>query len=102
MRTIREQSPSVGRWIAVAAACALLLGCGFRFNPKNFARIENGMSEDQVTRILGQPSSVSSGSLPVINITGTEYVYQRGDSRASIAFVNGKVVFKEATFGEKR
>lgn len=99
-RATRQFQPFVRRCI-IAAACALLVACGGPFNPKNFSKVENGMTESEVTAILGKPASVNTGSLPILNITGTEYIYRRGDGRGTIAFVNGKVVFKEATFGDK-
>ena len=90
------------RHTATVVAIALLVACGCPFNPQNFARVQNGMTEAEVTAILGKPTSIESGSLPILNITGTEYTYRRGADRATVAFVNGKVVLKEATFGGKQ
>jgi hypothetical protein len=87
---------------AATATIALLPACGKPFNPERFAKIQNGMTEAEVTAILGKPTSIESGSLPVLNITGTEYTYRSGNAHGTIAFVNGKVVLKEATFGDKK
>ncbi|HPA19226.1 MAG TPA: hypothetical protein PLU30_15880 [Verrucomicrobiae bacterium] len=97
-----KNCPRLTRLAAAAATIAILAACGAPFNPQSFAKIQNGMTEAEVTAILGKPTSIESGSLPILNITGTEYTYRSGNARGTIAFVNGKVVLKEATFGDMK
>ena len=57
---------------SLVAALVLLTGCETTFRPWNLSEIEEGMSRDEVVRILGEPDSAESEN-------GTEvlhYIYQ--------------------------
>jgi len=79
-----------------ALALVLLLwlaGCGSKITQENFDKIQVGMSQDEVTTILGKPtesSSVSFGSL-----SGGAWVWKKNGTAITIQFANGKVLAKQ-------
>lgn len=78
------------RLLAVALA-ALLVACS-KVNAENFAKIQTGMTEQEVYAILGSPSE--STSREVLGITGTSARWVNGDAVITIRFVGGKVATK--------
>jgi hypothetical protein len=77
---------------AFAFAAALLLAACSKVNQENFARIQDGMSEQEVTAILGGPTESSSSS--VLGISGTSSKWTGSDAVITIRFVNGKVALR--------
>jgi hypothetical protein len=77
---------------ALAFAAVLLLAACSKVTQENFARIQNGMSEQEVAAILGSPAESSSSS--VLGISGTASKWTGGDSVITVRFVNGKVALK--------
>ena len=77
---------------ALAFAAVLLLAACSKVTQENFARIRDGMSEQEVTAILGSPTESSSGS--VLGISGTSSKWAGGDATITIRFVNGKVALR--------
>lgn len=75
-----------------AFAALLLLAACSRVTPENFARIQDGMTEQEVTAILGSPAESSSGS--ILGISGTSSKWAGGDAVITVQFVNGKVALK--------
>lgn len=74
-------------------ACALLLtACGGGLTQDQFNKVENGMTEEQVKGLIGEPSKIESGS--ALGISGTAYIYESGDTQATVTFLNGKVMSK--------
>jgi hypothetical protein len=73
------------------AALLLLAACS-RVSQENFAKIQNGMTEQEVAAILGSPSE--STSRDVLGITGTASRWVSGDAVITIRFVGGKVATK--------
>lgn len=71
---------------------ALLLGACSKVSQENFSKIQNGMTEAEVTSILGSPTE--STSREVLGISGTSSVWRSGDAQISIRFVGGKVALK--------
>jgi hypothetical protein len=72
---------------------ALLVGCGSKITQENFEKIQVGMSEDEVTAILGKPtesSTVGFGSL-----SGGAWVWKRDGTTITIQFANRKVLAKQ-------
>ena len=69
----------------VLAACT-------KVNQENFAKIEEGMSEQQVIALLGTPTE--SNSVNVLGISGTSSRWVGGDAEITIRFVNGQVALK--------
>ncbi|HWA37841.1 MAG TPA: outer membrane protein assembly factor BamE [Burkholderiales bacterium] len=76
----------------IAATLLLLLVACSKVTPENFARIQNGMTESEVTAILGSPTE--STSREVLGITGTASRWVSGDTAITIRFVGGKVATK--------
>ena len=70
----------------------LLLAACSKVTQENFARIQDGMSEQEVTAILGSPTESSSGS--ILGISGTSSKWTGGDAVITIQFVNGKVALR--------
>lgn len=77
---------------AFAFASILLLAACSKVTQENFARIQDGMSEQEVTAILGSPTESSSGS--ILGISGTSSKWSGGDATITISFVNGKVALR--------
>ncbi len=71
--------------LCAAAACS-------RATPENFARVQDGMSEQEVQAILGGPTE--SSSTTVLGISGTSSRWVSGDTVITVRFVNGKVALK--------
>jgi hypothetical protein len=79
---------------ALAALASLFIAaCGSQITPDNFARIENGMSQQQVTSILGQPTDTSV--INIAGISGGMSTWTDGRTTISIQFVNDKVQAKQ-------
>jgi hypothetical protein len=80
------------RAIALTFAAAVLLAACSKVTPENFARVQDGMSEQEVSAILGSPAESSSTS--VLGISGTTSKWAGGGAVITIRFVNGKVALK--------
>jgi hypothetical protein len=76
---------------ALLAALLLLAACS-KVSQENFAKIQNGMTEQEVIAILGSPTE--STSREVLGITGTASRWVGGDAEITIRFVGGKVATK--------
>jgi len=77
---------------ALAFATVLLLAACSKVTQENFAKIQDGMTEQEVTAILGSPTESSSGS--ILGISGTSSKWASGDATITIRFVNGKVALR--------
>jgi SmpA / OmlA family len=77
---------------ALAFTVVLLLAACSKVTQENFAKIQDGMTEQEVTTILGSPTETSSGS--ILGISGTSSKWTGGDATISIRFVNGKVALR--------
>ena len=80
--------------------CISLVSCSsFKISQENFEKIQTGMSLAQVTAILGEPTESNSVDLAVFS--GTVSKWKAGGITITIQFVNGKVVAKQFTKGDK-
>ena len=77
---------------ALAFVTVLLLAACSKVTQENFSKIQDGMSEQEVTAILGSPTESSSGS--ILGISGTASKWMGGDATITIRFVNGKVALR--------
>jgi len=77
--------------LAAIAAFGLLVACS-KVNQENFAKVQTGMTEQEVTAILGSPSE--STSREVLGVAGTTSRWVSGDTAITIRFVGGKVATK--------
>jgi outer membrane protein assembly factor BamE (lipoprotein component of BamABCDE complex) len=89
------------RAVALAIViCMSLASCsGSKISQENFGKIQTGMSLAQVTAILGEPTE--SSSVDVAVFSGTVSKWKAGDVTITIQFVNGKVVAKQLSKGDK-
>ena len=76
---------------AILVALVLLAGCS-KITQENFARIQDGMAEQEVLAILGQPAE--SSNITVLSLSGTSSKWTADGAVISIQFVNGKVRVK--------
>lgn len=83
---------NTARLLCALALAALLAACS-KVNQENFAKIENGMTQEQVFDILGKPTE-SSGR-EVLGVSSTSAKWIAGDAVVTIRFVNGKVMLKQ-------
>lgn len=77
----------------------LTTGCATQLTHENFAKIREGMSEQQVIALLGEPTdsrSISTGSWfgIVDGLSETSMVWESNEAKVDIIFVNGKVKTK--------
>jgi hypothetical protein len=80
--------------------CMSLVSCSsFKISQENFEKIQTGMSLAQVTAILGEPTE--SSSVDVAVFSGTVSKWKAGGVTITIQFVNGKVVAKQFSKGDK-
>ena len=73
-------------------AAALLLAACSKVTQENYARIQDGMTEQEVIAILGPPTE--SGAVSMLGVSGSSSKWVAKDADISIQFVNGKVALK--------
>ena len=77
---------------ALVLSALLLLAACSKVTQENFAKVQDGMTEQEVTAILGSPTESSSSS--ILGISGTSSKWVAGDAAILIRFVNGKVALR--------
>jgi len=84
---------------ALLVAALLLAACS-KINQENFAKVQDGMREEEVRALLGSPTESSSTS--VLGVSGTSSKWVGKDGVIVIRFVNGKVALRsfEKTAGK--
>ena len=80
------------RSFAAAIALALLLTACSKVTQENYAKIQDGMTEQEVAALLGPVTE--SGGISVLGVSGGSSKWIAKDAVISIQFVNGKVVGK--------
>ena len=78
------------KWRALILV-VLLTACS-KVTEENFAKIEEGMTEEQVMAVLGKPSEANSVS--VLGVSGTTSRWAGNGATITVRFVNGKVALK--------
>jgi hypothetical protein len=78
---------------ALAFAAVLLLAACSKLSQENFAKIQNGMTEQEVAAILGKPTETSSTG--VGNLSATTSRWADKEASITIRFLNGKVMLKD-------
>jgi hypothetical protein len=78
-------------WLVALLAAALLASCA-KITQDNFSRIQEGMSEQEVIALLGEPTEANSVNL--LGVSGTSSRWVGSDAEITIRFVNGKVALK--------
>jgi hypothetical protein len=75
-----------------ALALALLLAACSKVTQENYARIQDGMSEQEVVALLGP--ATDSGGVSLLGLSGGSSRWVAKDAVITIQFVNGKVIGK--------
>jgi len=70
-----------------------LQACGNKIKQENYLKVTNGMTIEEVTDILGDPTNSSAGDFA--GISGTASNWQTESMEISIHFMNGKVISKQ-------
>ena len=73
-------------------ALLLALAACSKISQENFAKLQDGMSEQEVTAILGSPTESQSAS--VLGVSGTVSRWASGDAVITVRFVGGKAALK--------
>jgi hypothetical protein len=76
----------------LALAAAVLIAACSKVSQENFAKIQDGMSEQEVMGLLGSPTE--SNSINVLGVSGTASRWVGRDAVITVSFVNGKVALK--------
>lgn len=83
---MRPHALLLGVLLGVAvAACS-------KVNQESFAKIQEGMTEQEVIALLGTPTE--SNSVNVLGVSGTSSRWSDKDATITVRFVNGKVALK--------
>ena len=78
--------------IGLVLACGLALSACSRATADNYAKVEAGMTQDQVHAILGKPDQVSGGGIGTLTMSTETW---NGNSQTiSITFAGDKLVLK--------
>ncbi|MEM6821973.1 MAG: outer membrane protein assembly factor BamE [Verrucomicrobiota bacterium] len=80
----------------VVTVMTVMVACGNKLTSDNFAKIKNGMTEEEVKSLLGKPSEVKSGEM--LGLSSTTFTYKKGESSAVVGFINGKVTHRSGSF----
>jgi len=78
------------KWLAFALV-VLVAACS-KVSEQNFSKIEDGMTEEQVSAILGKPTEAQS--VAVLGVSGTTSRWEGNGAVITVRFVNGKVALK--------
>ena len=76
----------------LAFAASLLLAACSKVTQENFAKVQDGMTEQEVTALLGPPTT--SSSVQIIGLSGTSSRWEGSDAVITVSFVNSKVALK--------
>jgi hypothetical protein len=78
------------KWLAFALV-VLVAACS-KVSEQNFAKIQDGMTEEEVSAILGKPTEAQS--VAVLGVSGTTSRWEGNGAVITVRFVNGKVALK--------
>lgn len=82
------------RLAAVCLLAAIVSSCGSKISEKNYERIQDGMTREEVESILGMPTDTKSVGFG--GFSGSHATWKAADGTTiMIQFVNGKVVSKQ-------
>ncbi len=84
----------------------LLTSCASQLTYTKFSKVKEGMTEEEVIGILGEPTKVTGGSVDagtigmlmgLDNLSGTTMSWTTSDTSANVVFFQGKVKTKGFT-----
>ena len=81
-----------GAVFMVALLCFCLAGCGSKVSKDNYQKIKSGMSEKEVSDILGSPTETKDAG------AGKTLIWKSGDDTISVTFMNDKVAVKISSY----
>ena len=90
----------VHRSLGVAILLLSLAACGSRLNQENFDKIHDGMSQQEVREILGDPVDASGASF--LGLSSGEAVWKDDKATITVHFLNDKVVGKHMSPTRKK
>jgi len=70
-----------------------LLACGTKVNQANYDRVQKGMTQAEVEKILGSPTEASN--LTVLGFSGTSSTWKSKEGTVTVHYLNGKVQIKQ-------
>jgi hypothetical protein len=76
----------------VALILTVAIAACSRISEENFAKVQEGMSEQDVMKILGKPSETNS--VNILGVSGTMARWVGRDAVITVRFVNDKVALK--------
>jgi hypothetical protein len=88
------------RYWVLGLAISVLVACGARVSLENYERIENDMSTEEVNRILGKPTEVSSFGIGGLSASSAKWVGKT--HTITITFANDKVKMKTYNANEQK
>lgn len=77
-----------------------LAACGSRLTQENFEKVREGMSQQEVRQILGEPADASGASL--LGLSSGEAVWKDDKTTITVHFLNDKVVSKQMSQNDKK
>ncbi|HXG29339.1 MAG TPA: DUF3862 domain-containing protein [Nevskiales bacterium] len=81
--------------LAILLLTLAVTACGPRVSQENYEKIENDMSTEEVNRILGKPTEVSSFGIGGLSATTAKWVGKT--HTITVTFANEKVKMKTLT-----
>lgn len=90
------------RIVSLGLAGLLLMGLAAcsKVNPETYAKVEAGMSRDEVYALLGKPDEVSGGGIGTLTMSGETW---RGNAHTvKITFAGDKVALKSIEAAEPK
>lgn len=86
---------SIRKWIFTLVLAGFLTACSSHVTRENFEKVDVGMAQDQVVKLLGEPTKTTS--LTLGELSGTTAYWQHEGSQITIQFINNKVIMKNFT-----
>ena len=83
--------------VLVGFCAVVLMACGnIKLTSENLAKVQMGMSQAEVEKILGKPTQIETGNM--LGMSGTTYTYTKGKTEVKIVFLNDGVMNKSGSF----
>ena len=79
--------------ICSAVLALMLLACEGKIRQENYIKVKNGMTVEEVNKLLGEPTTSSAGNFA--GISGTASNWKTETIEISIHFINGEVISKQ-------
>ena len=102
------RTPIYCRLALAVVLCLLLTGCKSKVTKANYDKVANGMSQEEVEKLLGKGEKQSGSNtgaavglaLPTPPTVGggDEYKWESGNNEIYVTFRDGKVVHKRSSF----